>query len=269
MTSLYKPSQKRLSRLCAKTQVQRVVIGSRECLPAPTDDRAGTVGTGTVDRGTVHARSRAEGDAHAKHAPYQERGRTVAAPLSATPSITAVRPGRTSTSKPSTIRNSIPPRDGIHRPAGRPRRLLTGLIVCGRCGRPMRASPRTRHEMRGSGPERLPFTFRQPRYVCPTGHLAILAEPTERILAVAVTHRRGSQLPTGRERQRVAIAAVVDRIEVRPGRPGASAYDPCRLRVTFADGTTRDGAPSRRPRPGESVAMYDQAGAVLARGRKQ
>ena len=128
---------------------------------------------------------------------------------------------------------------------------------------------------------------RQPRYRCPHGDTTILAEPTEAVVAAAVEHHRGVALPTGRERQRAAIAAAVQQIEILPARRGANVWTPERLHITWPDGTTTQGRPldMRSPWPHPQLphatqrereaayqawwaaswrAVYDRAEATLA-----
>lgn len=112
----------------------------------------------------------------------------------------------------------------------------------------MRSSWHHRLETRWRGPTTARESYatprRAPRYVCRDfGHTSILAAPTEAIVRAAVTLRRGQALPNGIDRQRVAIASELLRLDVLPGRPGATTYDPTRLRITFADGTTTAGTP--------------------------
>jgi hypothetical protein len=134
----------------------------------------------------------------------------------------------------------MPVTDGIGRHGGRPRRSCTGLLVCGICAAQLRASPRTRHEtqwrpVRGSKLN-APYAhhYSQPRYVCPTGHLAIIAEPLERIIVSAI-----ADTPTTRE------SGAIIRIVVAPGRPGCNHFDPYRLRIIWRDPAIRT-TPLRR-----------------------
>src|SRR5664279_1299582 len=151
----------------------------------------------------VVARSRA-GDAHANDARGTETRWTVAAlPVLATPSITALRLSTLSTSEPNECRISVDASDGIGHHGGRPRRVLTSLLVCGLCAVHLRASPRTRHEtqwrpVRGSKlNESYAHHYSQPRYVCPLGHLAIIAEPLERLIEAARTADRPAETLAG------------------------------------------------------------------------
>jgi hypothetical protein len=137
--------------------------------------------------------------------------------------------------------------DQLHH-GGPTRRLLTGVLRCGRCGARLVAAERARHyeDWALATPDG-PYTRqdrieRQPRYICPTGHLAILAAPSEHIIAAAVAHRRGVALPTGRERQRAAVAATIERVDVLSARPGQNLWTPERLRLTWRDGTVTQGA---------------------------
>ncbi len=198
------------------------------------------VGEGDVTMAQVRAPCGA-GDAHADIASREEKRSTVGAQLSCTPQ----------TSETSERRISSVARDGIQRPGGRPRRLLTGLAVCGRCGAQLLASPRTRHELRFlTGPTREPYTWRQPRYVCPDGHhLASLAEPVEQVIKAAVEQRLGRRLLGRLEDQRRTIAEAIRSVEVLPGTPGATAWDARRLRAVWADGEVTQGVPLRRTNP--------------------
>ena|SRR5450759_988397 len=187
----------------------------------------------------------AERDAHAVYAPSQERGRTVAALVSATPSVSALRLSTLSTSE---RRISIPFRHGIEHTGGRPRRLLTGLLTCGRCGTELRASSRSRPVIR-YGPLPLKariITERQATYECSDlRHISILAIETEQRVSELVERR------TGRKADRAGIASAVLRIVVSPGRPGLARFDNYRLRIVWRDPAIRT-TPLRR--------LYDQAG---------
>jgi hypothetical protein len=189
----------------------------------------------------VAARSRAH--AHAEDARGTETRWTVAAlPVLGTPSVSSLSPSTLSTSESGGPRISMRFRSGIGHTGGRPRRLCTGLIVCGICAAELRASSRTRHELRYGPPPRQawPYTERQPVYVCPDlRHISILATETEQRVGELVERR------TGRKADRAGIASAVLRIVVSPGRPGLARFDPYRLRVVWQP-------------------MYDQAGAVLA-----
>ncbi len=205
----------------------------------------------------VAARSRAS--AHANDARGTETRWTVAAPLvSAPPAVGSLRLSTPHTSEPSERRISIPVRGVIHplaaHPAGRPRSLLQGVLYCSWCGARLVARTQTRYETRQRGPTsaREAYTHRYTvrRYVCASdaggcGRLAILLEPTN-ALAVAVAElRRGLPLPADIGHQRAAIASELE-IEILPGRPGQSTYDPRRLVFRFADDTTTQGTPLPR-----------------------
>jgi hypothetical protein len=122
-------------------------------------------------------------------------------------------------------------RHGIEgRHGGRPQRLLTGLIVCGRCGAELRASSRTRLYIKYGPPPRgaYVYTERQATYECPAHrHISILAVETEQQVRELVERR------TGRKGDRAAIASAVSSIVVSPGVPGRSHFDPYRLRVIW------------------------------------
>jgi hypothetical protein len=148
----------------------------------------------------------------------------VTAPVSATPSTVSPLPCTPQPSGLSERRISMLPRDGIGRHGGRPQRPLTGLLVCGLCGAHLRASPRPRHSIewrpRGLTNEPYAVTWSQPRYVCPTGHLAIIAEPLERLISAAM-----------------AEGGEILRVVVAPGRKGCTHFDPYRLRIDWRDPT--------------------------------
>jgi hypothetical protein len=168
------------------------------------------------------------GDAHADDPRGTETRSTVGAPLYAVRSTPR-------TSEPSEPRISIPASDGIVRHGGRPRRMLTGLLVCGICDAQLRASPRTRHETQwlpvpGSklnAPHA--YQYSQPRYVCPTGHLAIIGRPLEQLIKAAVAADRPGD----------TLAGAIVRIIVFPGRPGCNSFDVYRLRFVYRDPTIR------------------------------
>lgn len=103
------------------------------------------------------------------------------------------------------------------RHGGRPRRPLTGLLFCGRCGAQLVARPRQ---------------DRTPRYVCPCGRLSILATETEGVVGAAMKHRPG-----------------LERVDVMPAARGANQWTAQRLRATWTDGTTTSGAPLCRTSP--------------------
>lgn len=186
--------------------------------------------------------------AHANAPRAQERRRTVTAPVSGIPSVGSLPLCTPHPSEPSERRISIPVGDGIGRRGGRPRRVLTGLLVCGLCDAELRASPRSRHETRwrpvpGSKlNEAFDHQYSQPRYVCPNGrHLAILALPLEQIIEAAVAADRPGE----------TLAGAILRIGVAPGRPGCNHFDPYRVRIVWRD-------PSIRPTP--LRRLWDQAG---------
>lgn len=230
---------------------------------------------GTATMAQAPARSRARGDAHASTEQSQEGRSTVGAPVSAIPSVVSQLPCAPHISEPSERRISMLACDGIHA-GGRRRRLLTGLLVCGLCGAQLRASPRARHsiEWRPHGLTNEPYavTWSQPRYVCPVGHLAIIAEPLERLIEAAVADMSTREIGkvAGVSHETVAVekrvvrnltpdeppARVVDadgksypgrradiraailEVVVAPGRPGCNHFDPYRLRVVWRDPTT-------------------------------
>jgi hypothetical protein len=158
------------------------------------------------------------------------------------------------------------------RHGGRPRRALTGTLHCGRCRAALVARPRVEHgsQLVANG-RYVPTVEHVARYVCPScRRLAILAEPTEAIIAAAVA-KRGP------------LASV----EILPARPGQNTYTAARLRVTWPDGSTTSGGPLTRQSPmaaptlaglprreAQAVwwrwnaagwqAVYEQAGATLA-----
>lgn len=115
---------------------------------------------------------------------------------------------------------------------GRPRRALTGLIVCGICGAELRASSRSTITVKyGPAPGQVSIdTERQATYECrqlgAARHLSVLALETEQRIRELVQRR------TGRS-DRAAIAAAVERIVVSPGVPGRSHFDPYRLRIVW------------------------------------
>jgi hypothetical protein len=105
------------------------------------------------------------------------------------------------------------------------------------------------------------YRVRQVRYVCPKCQgIAILAEPTEAIIAAAVEHRRGVRLPTRHDQARSAISQAIKRVDVLPALPGQAVYCPERLRVSWADGTAATGGPLdlRSPIPPPAAAYRDE-----------
>jgi hypothetical protein len=171
---------------------------------------------------------------------------------------------------------------------GPARRLLTSVLVCGRCEAPLVADTWTHWETRPvTNRERERYAVRQARYLCASCQgIAILLEPTEAIIRAAVEHRRGVRLPSRRDQARAAIAQALERVDVLPARPGQDTYDPSRLRVRWADGSVATGPPLDRrnpvPRPAAALtdpaayeawrlaswrAVYDRAGATLAGSR--
>jgi len=202
----------------------------------------------------------ADRDAHANTEQSQEGRWTVAASLCAkTPSVGSLRLSTVSHRPARALSHAMHAPGAIHRPAGRPRRLLQSIAVCGRCARPLVAHGQTRYETRWRGPtarrERYTIPIRAARYVCASdaggcGSTSILAEPTEQLIVAMVELMTGTPLPTGLERQRVAIADEIQRIEVMPGRlgstPGRCRFNPTRLRIALTDGTTTQGTPLPR-----------------------
>jgi hypothetical protein len=158
------------------------------------------------------------------------------------------------------------------RHGGRPRRALTGALSCGRCSAALVARPRVEHgsQLVANG-RYVPTIEHVARYVCPScRRLAILAEPTERIIAAAV-----------------AMRGPVASVTILPARPGQNAYTAERLRVIWPDGSTTTGGPltGRSPVPAPCLvglprreaqaawwrwnsegwqAVYEQTGAALA-----
>jgi hypothetical protein len=222
-----------------------------------------------------------------------------ASSVSALPASVSLRLSTVSHSPVRALSHASPAPGAIHRPAGRPRRLLQSIAVCGRCGARLVAHGQTRHETRWRGPttrrERYTIPIRAARLVCASdaggcGSTSILAEPTEQLIVAMVELMTGTPLPTGLERQRAAIADEIQRIEVLAGRsgstPGRCRFDPTRLRIALADGTTTQGTPLPRyavpwqswpynkPEPTANgqrrdvsrqwQAIYRAAGAVLA-----
>ena len=147
------------------------------------------------------------------------------------------------TSEPGGRRISIPVRDVIAHTGGRPRRALTGIICCGRCGMKLRAGVRQRIETRWrpipGAKINEPYTVRwnQPRYTCPSGHLAILATETEERVSQLVQRRTGRLAD-----DRAAVASAVLRIVVAPGVPGRNHFDPYRLGLVWQPAYARVGA---------------------------
>ncbi len=189
----------------------------------------------------AQALGRSRPNAHANDARGTETRWTVAAlPVLAIPPVVSLSPCTTSTSEPGERRISMRFRSGIGHTGGRPRRLLTGIIACGICGAELRASARSRIEIKYGPPpfKGRPHVWTQPIYVCPDlRHISILAIETEERISELVERR------TGRKADRAGIAAAVLRIVVSPGRPGLAHFDPYRLRVVWQP-------------------LYDQSGAV-------
>lgn len=125
---------------------------------------------------------------------------------------------------------------------GRPARPLTGRLRCARCGLALGVDSRTSRQR-----------IRQRRYSCPRRHLAVLAEPLEAVIAAEATRRALDRLSPYRltvlARQRrptVDLAAVLRGlvVDVLPGRPGATAFEPSRLRVAWVEGVGRSEKPA-------------------------
>lgn len=171
------------------------------------------------------------------------------------------------------------------RHSGPERRLCTGVLRCGKCGGRLESHTRTDQEWEPvTIHRREAHPVRQSRYVCRSCQgIAILAEPTERIIAAAVEHRRGAPLPTRHDQARQQIAQAIKRVDVVPALPGQAVYCPERLRVTWQDGSLSTGGPldlhNPVPRPAAALtdpaayerwrlaawrAVYDRAGAALA-----
>lgn len=135
------------------------------------------------------------------------------------------------------------------RQGGPQRRLLTGAIVCGRCGVRLAAHCKTVYDWQGPTGARERSRRRSlARYVCARdrggcGRLAILAWQTEGLCRAAIEMRTGLRLLGSLENQRRAISSAVQRIEVLPGRPGAHSWDARRVRIIWADGTAARGVP--------------------------
>jgi len=135
---------------------------------------------------------------------------------------------------------------------GRLRRELTGILRCSLCGSLLEADSRTRHPRRFDTNGQRRGIERQARYTCPRRHLAILALPTEALVGHAIARRVIAHLPTRlvlaiarRRRASLSLAmkrTVINHVDVLPGRPGATTFDPSRLRAVWADGEVTQGA---------------------------